>query len=123
MRASLAEYMRPACSRVMRASRSTSSKVTWRRIGKSRASITPGNREGHRATERNVSEELNDSQEGGESGFGDGPEDFQHALAAAFEREDVLGTGPAMLPIHAIPVLDRIEGIEERLVIDRAPFC
>src|ERR1700728_527995 len=77
---------------------------------------------GHHADRGDVAEELDDGEEGGEAGFGDGLEDFDHSFAAALMREDVLKLEQALPAVHAVPVEHSVEGIEKRLVVDGADF-
>src|SRR5580704_2969690 len=79
-----------------------------------------GRGEGHHAGRRDLSEDLDDGEERCEAGRGDGLENLDDAKLVGFPRQHALKLQQAILAVHAVPVKDLVERIEERLVVDEA---
>ncbi len=73
--------------------------------------------EAHHAGRRDVAEGLEDGEEAGEAGLGDLLQDGDGAFAGVLPRDDVLELKEAALAVHAVPVEDLVERVEEGLVV------
>ena len=71
----------------------------------------------HHAGRRHIAEDLEHGKEAGKAGFGDLFEDRDGAFAGMLPRNDVLELKQAAFAVHAVPVQDLVERIEERLVV------
>ena len=87
-------------------------------MGKSSARVRPGPGERQHAGGRNIAEDLEHGEEGAEAGVGDGLHDLGDAVLIGVPRKDALKLEQPALAVHAVPLEDFVEGVEERLVVD-----
>ena len=74
-------------------------------------------REGQHAWRLNVSERLENCQERSSFGTGNSPEDLFDRFSLLVERHYELILEESSFAVHPVPVKDRIQWIEERLVV------
>ena len=73
--------------------------------------------EAHHAGRGDVAEGFEDGEEAGEAGLGDLVQDGDGSLAGVLPGDDVLELEEAALAVHAVPVEDLVERVEEGLVV------